>query len=175
MEQTKKNIIPSEKPKILYTLNSMNKDPSLTILNEYRARGSESLRPNRRMTEPKKKNLFQNDNSDKKNKMAPNLSDKKDKFEVIQDKKRLKFQMPAKSLSPYKPSRHLPKQLEKIEESAHTNNNIHTPKNNNIPKTELLLKGTRSKFTKANTLETKVAIIAKEKTKENASDTYKVF
>ena len=180
--QPKKNPVLVEKPKILYTLGSMNKDPSLTLLNEYRARGSESLRPiNRRMTEPKKKPVFRQEYSERKNKMtAHTANEKKDKTEVIQDKKRMKFQVPAHSLSPYKPSRNLPKQLEKIDELAvgnqNANGNGHTMMNtpNNQQKMELLLKGTKSKFTKANTLEAKAVNIVKEKTKENGNDCYKV-
>lgn len=180
--QPKTNPVLVEKPKILYTLSSMNKDPSLTLLNEYRARGSESLRPvNRRMTEPKKKPVFRQEFSERKNKMTTHTAnEKKDKTEVIQDKKRLKFQVPAHSLSPYKPSRNLPKQLEKIDELAVNNqpanngtgHNLTTP--NNQQKMELLLKGTKSKFTKANTLEAKAMNIVKEKTKETGNDSYKV-
>ena len=179
--QPKKNPVLLEKPKILYTLSSMNKDPSLTLLNEYRSRGSESLRPiNRRMTEPKKKPVFRQEYSERKNKMiAHTANEKKDKTEVIQDKKRMKFQVPAHSLSPYKPSRNLPKQLEKIEELAvgnqNANGNGHTMNTpNNQQKMELLLKGTKSKFTKANTLEAKALNIVKEKTKETGNDCYKV-
>lgn len=169
METTKIPPITPEKPKILNTLNSINKDTHLVLLNEYRTKGSESLRPNiskkfERITA--KKAPRRSETTEKKSKITANLQEKINKSDQNQIKLN-KIYRPnfsaTHSMSPNtKITRALPKVLDKIDEYGP------------LQKMDFILKGSKSKTSKPLT-ESKTTNIVKGK--ENVPQeniTYKV-
>lgn len=170
METAKIPAISAEKPKILNTLTSISKDSHLVLLNEYRTKGSESLRPNiskkfERITA--KKAPRRSETTEKKSKITANLQEKANKFD--QNQARLnKIYRPnfsaAHSMSPNtKITRFLPRFLDKIDEYGP------------LQKTDFVLKGSKSKASKPLT-ESKAVNV--NKVKENPSQeniTYKVL
>ncbi len=159
MELNKFNTILTDKPKIINTLSAFcRSDPSnLAILNEYRTKGSDILRPIGSKNIEKRKKLTAKEPVERKNKHLANISEK------YEEKKRPKYLISAHSTSPKtnnnnKPVRLQLKSLEKIYETVGSG-----------PKLDFILKGTRSKLIKLP--EVKNVANIKEKKKENAQET----
>lgn len=167
MDSQKINHLQIEKPKILNTLSSLNRNESNHILNEYRTRGSESLMPIKQMHfERSRKKLLPtlNETSEGKNKLLDNFTDKLQKNDKIHSKKKINFTIPAHSKSPVKLNRQILKPLDPIEESGNQNQKI-----------DFVLRGVKSRFMKPN-VELRMSAL-KEKNKDNIAELqfYKVF
>ena len=158
------NPVLTEKPKIINTLSNFTKNENHTILNEYRTRGSESLRPIRAKNfEKSKKKPNNNETVDRRNRLM--MTNIVEKLDNLNNKKLMKFQIPAHSMSPQqnKPIKFQPKALVKIGESIE--------QSNGSQKLEFILKGTKPRYLKTNTVnDTRPLSNIKEKQKETVMD-----